>query len=103
MTDPHVCLTCGAHLPGDAPPPDLCPTCDEPRQYVRASGQAWGRHEALLASHAPRIEEEAFGLWGVGLEPELAIGQRALLVRTPEGNVLCDCMQLLHDATAETR
>jgi hypothetical protein len=36
----------------------------------------------------------------VGLEPALAIGQRALLVRTPEGNVLWDCVPLLHDATA---
>lgn len=101
MTDPHVCLTCGAHLPGDAPPPALCPICDEPRQYVREGGQAWGRHDALLADHAPRIEDEALGLVGVGLDPALAIGQRALLVRTPEGNVLWDCVPLLHDATIE--
>ncbi|MDF1521316.1 MAG: hypothetical protein P1P87_00670 [Trueperaceae bacterium] len=99
MVDPHVCLTCGAHLPGDTPPPALCPICDEPRQYVEETGQAWGRHDALLAGHGPRIEEEAFGLVGVGLEPPLAIGQRALLVRTPEGNVLWDCVPLLHDAT----
>ncbi len=100
-TDPHVCLTCGAHVPGDATPPALCPICDEPRQYVKASGQAWGRHDGLLADHAPRIEPEAFGLMGVGLEPEVAIGQRALLVRTPEGNVLWDCVPLLHEATVE--
>lgn len=97
MTDPHVCLTCGAHQPGHAPPPTLCPICDEPRQYVRAGGQAWGRHDALLTEHASRIEDEALGLVGVGLEPAVAIGQRALLVRTPEGNVLWDCVPLLHD------
>src|SRR5690606_31885134 len=34
-------------------------------------------------------------LYGVGLEPQVAIGQRALLVRTPEGNVLWDCVPAL--------
>ena len=101
MVDPHVCLTCGAHVPGDAPPPSLCRICDEPRQYVTESGQAWERHDALLAAHAPRIQEEAFGLVGVGLDPPVAIGQRALLVRTPTGNVLWDCVPLLHDVTVE--
>lgn len=101
VADPHVCRTCGAHLPGDAPPPGLCPICDEPRQYVKESGQTWGRHDALLTGHAPRIVPEAFGLTGVGLEPALAIGQRALLVPTPEGNVLWDCVPLLHEVTIE--
>jgi hypothetical protein len=99
MPDPIVCVTCGAHVPGDAPPPDVCPICDEPRQYVRATGQTWRAHHDLLAEHAPRIAQEAPDLWGVGLEPALAIGQRALLVRTPEGNVLWDCVPLLHDET----
>jgi hypothetical protein len=64
---------------------------------VRAGGQVWRPHHDLLAEHAARIEPEAPDLWGVGLEPALAIGQRALLVRTPEGNVLWDCVPLLHD------
>ncbi len=96
MTDPIVCLTCGAHVPGDVEPPALCPICDEPRQYVGAGGQVWRPHRELLPEHAPRVEEEATDLWGVGLEPPLAIGQRALLVRTPEGNVLWDSVPLLH-------
>jgi hypothetical protein len=99
MTDPIVCMTCGAHVPGDAEPPALCPICDEPRQYVREDGQVWQRHAELLPDHAPRIEEEASDLWGLGLEPQVGIGQRALLVRTPEGNVLWDCVPLLHPET----
>jgi hypothetical protein len=35
------------------------------------------------------------------VRPAVAIGQRALLVRTPEGNVLWDCVPLLDDAAEE--
>jgi len=34
---------------------------------------------------------------GIGVEPAFAIGQRALLVQTPEGNVLWDCISLLDE------
>ena len=36
---------------------------------------------------------------GIGTTPSFAIGQRALLVRTPSGNVLWDCISLLDDDT----
>ncbi|MGI8916045.1 MAG: MBL fold metallo-hydrolase [Chloroflexota bacterium] len=39
------------------------------------------------------------GLTGIGTQPEFAIGQRALLVQTANGNVLWDCISLLDDAT----
>ncbi|HZJ09791.1 MAG TPA: hypothetical protein VFD39_08860 [Trueperaceae bacterium] len=91
----HVCVTCGAHLPGGSPPPALCPICDEPRQYVPLDGQRWLSYADLAASHANRIEEVEVDLWGVGVEPTFAIGQRALLVRTEEGNLLWDCVPLL--------
>jgi hypothetical protein len=48
------------------------------------------------------LREEESGLLGVGVEPKVAIGQRALLVRTPYGNVLWDCVPLL-DAAARRR
>lgn len=44
-----------------------------------------------------RFTEYEAGLWGVGLKPGLAIGQRALLVRTEAGNVLWDCVPVLTD------
>ena len=40
-------------------------------------------------------------LTGIGTVPGFAIGQRALLVQTPNGNVLWDCISLLDDATVE--
>ena len=39
-------------------------------------------------------------LLGVGVQPAVAIGQRALLVQTPHGNVLWDCVSLLDDASS---
>jgi hypothetical protein len=55
----------------------------------------------LAADHAVSIREEEPDLFGVGVEPSVAIGQRALLVRTPEGNVLWDCIPLLDDAARQ--
>ena len=43
------------------------------------------------------IREEEPGLTGIGTEPSFAIGQRALLVEAPGGNVLWDCITLLDD------
>ncbi len=39
------------------------------------------------------------GLTEIGTVPKFAIGQRALLVQTPAGNVLWDCVSLIDDAT----
>ena len=39
------------------------------------------------------------GLIGIGTQPKFAIGQRALLLCTPEGNILWDCISLVDDAT----
>jgi glyoxylase-like metal-dependent hydrolase (beta-lactamase superfamily II) len=41
------------------------------------------------------------GLLGVGTEPPFAIGQRALLVQAPGGNVLWDCITVIDDAAVE--
>jgi hypothetical protein len=38
------------------------------------------------------------GLTGLGIEPSFGIGQRALLVQTPDGNVLWDCVGFIDDA-----
>jgi hypothetical protein len=38
---------------------------------------------------------------GIGTEPRFAIGQRALLVQTPSGNVLWDCISLIDEATIQ--
>ena len=56
----------------------------------------------IASDHAVVVREEEPELFGVGMDPTFAIGQRALLVRTSQGNVLWDCTSLLDD-TARAR
>jgi hypothetical protein len=94
-----ICSTCGSQFaPSESAPPS-CPICDDDRQYVPASGQAWTTHEALARSHFNCFRQHGRDLIGIGTMPAFAIGQRALLIRTARGNVLWDCISLLDEAT----
>lgn len=53
----------------------------------------------LARDHTSDLREEETNLLGIGTSPFFAAGQRALLVCTPQGNVLWDCVCLL-DAAA---
>ena len=64
---------------------------------LSAVGQEWTTLKRLAIDHRNRFEEEAPHLLGIGTEPEFAIGQRALLVGSPDGNLLWDCITLLDD------
>jgi hypothetical protein len=95
-----VCVQCGTEFAETAKPPPRCPICEDERQFVRHTGQAWTKLERLRTDHHNRIEDEAPQLLGIGTEPEFAIGQRALLLQSPGGNLLWDCITLLDDETA---
>jgi hypothetical protein len=47
------------------------------------------------------LKEEEPGLIGIGTQPSFAIGQRALLLRGEQGNILWDCISFLDDETAD--
>jgi hypothetical protein len=94
-----ICITCGTQFGATQQPPEHCPICEDERQYVRQAGQAWTTLDALQRDHRNTIRPEASALTGIGTEPKFAIGQRALLVQTPSGNVLWDCISLLDSAT----
>jgi len=93
----YLCVTCGVQFAASAEPPTRCPICDDERQYVGWDGQRWTTLEELRADHRADIREEEPGLVGIGCEPGFAIGQRALLVQAPSGNVLWDCISLVDD------
>lgn len=95
-----ICVQCGVQFSKTAEPPLSCPICNDERQFVRHTGQEWTTLKRLQADHQNRLQEEAPLLLGIGTEPEFAIGQRALLVQSPAGNVLWDCISLLDDETA---
>jgi len=94
-----ICVQCGTQYSETAKPPLQCLICEDERQFVRHNGQEWTTLNRLAADHRNRFEEEAPRLLGVGTEPDFAIGQRALLVQTPAGNLLWDCIALLDNRT----
>jgi len=94
-----LCATCGTQFPAEPQPPASCPICSDPRQYVAAGGQRWTTLEALRRGHANTFRQIGADYLAIETLPAFAIGQRALLVRTPHGNLLWDCVSLLDDAT----
>ncbi len=94
-----ICVTCGVQFAATDRPPQRCPVCEDQRQYVGYDGQQWTTLETLQHDHHTVIKLEETGLTGIGTDPELAIGQRALLVQTPTGNVLWDCVSVLDAPT----
>lgn len=94
-----ICITCGTQFPESEEPPSACPICEDERQYIGPNGQQWTTLSELQADHHNVIKTVEPGLTGIGTDPSFAIGERALLVQTPEGNVLWDCISLLDDPT----
>ena len=94
-----ICIQCGTQFDETERPPSSCRICEDERQFVRHGGQEWTTLDRLARDHHNRIEEEAPNLLGIGTEPEFAIGQRALLLQSPGGNLLWDCISLLDDET----
>jgi hypothetical protein len=96
-----LCTGCGLQFPPADTPPPRCPICDEARQFVPPGGQGWTTLDALSRTHRNAFQRMEPGLYGIGTTPDFAIGQRALLIRRPEGNILWDCVALLDAATID--
>ncbi|RIJ76683.1 hydrolase [Nakamurella silvestris] len=84
-----TCFTCGIEHPDTPRPPANCAICDDERQWVPPSGQQWTTQAELIeAGYTTHVRELEPDLYAITVEPELAIGHRGLLVRTPAGNLL---------------
>jgi hypothetical protein len=97
----HLCKTCGTSFSEAPNPPAHCPICEDERQFVPRQGQQWTTLRALTETHVngwARLEPDLFQ---IQTHPGFGIGQRALLVRTPHGNFLWDCVALIDEATIE--
>ncbi|HEY2133682.1 MAG TPA: MBL fold metallo-hydrolase [Acetobacteraceae bacterium] len=94
-----ICTTCGCQYPDTEAPPAGCLICQDDRQYVNPTGQAWTSLPAMHKTYFNAFRQLEPGLLGVGTFPAFAIGQRALLLRTKAGNILWDCISFLDDIT----
>ncbi|KAI0014977.1 beta-lactamase-like protein [Xylariomycetidae sp. FL0641] len=97
-----VCTACGTQFPTvERSEVKTCFICDDPRQFTPPSGQSFTTLDALRSSHRntfhPLSDDDRF--ISVVTEPKVAIGQRAVIIKTPKGNVMWDCITLLDDDT----
>jgi glyoxylase-like metal-dependent hydrolase (beta-lactamase superfamily II) len=97
----HICKACGTSFPEASDPPAHCPICQDERQYVPRHGQQWTTPCQLAQDHVNGWSMLEADLFQIHTHPDFAIGQRALLLRTSQGNILWDCLSLLDDATIE--
>ena len=96
-----ICTACGTQFPFSTSPPGGCPICEDERQYVPAAGQSWTTLEALQQSRWNGFRRYETGLLALGTFPAFAIGQRAFVVQSEDGNLLWDCIALIDAATVD--
>jgi hypothetical protein len=97
-----VCRTCGVQHRSSPAPPAGCDICLDERQYVPPQGQRWTTvPELSQEGYRIEVRELEPGLTGVGAEPKVGIGQRALLVQTQDGNFLWDSFGFIDDRGIE--
>ncbi|WVW81997.1 hypothetical protein I302_104002 [Kwoniella bestiolae CBS 10118] len=88
-----ICKACGTQYPASFDIQRNCVICEDPRQYVPATGQEWtnmaelgeGRKHVLLQ------DEEDGRVTMIGCEPGFAINQTPILIETAEGSYIWDC------------
>lgn len=93
----YICAACGTQYPGGPVEPAQCPICQDARQFVPVSGQAWVTPADLSARLEIVWNHEEPAVQSLILEPHFAIGQRAFLIETDQGNILWDCIGLVDD------
>jgi hypothetical protein len=95
----YICQTCATQFAARDREPERCPICTDERQYIGEGGQRWTTLGRLQAEYHTVIKAVEPGLTGISVHPAFSIGQRALLVQTPEGNLLWDCIPLIDPPT----
>ncbi|KAI1378886.1 beta-lactamase-like protein [Hypoxylon crocopeplum] len=99
-----VCTACGTQFPtADRQELKTCFICDDPRQFTPPTGQAFTTLDEICSSSkntwTPVCGDNRFA--SIVTEPKVGIGQRAILIKTPQGNVLWDCITLIDEETID--
>ncbi|KAK2608878.1 hypothetical protein QQS21_002591 [Conoideocrella luteorostrata] len=96
-----ICNACGVQY--DSRSMRSCKICDDPRQFVPPEGQTWTslREMQLSKRFTNEFRMDAYhtGVISILTQPQVAIGQRAILLCSPKGNVLWDCISYIDDDT----
>jgi hypothetical protein len=102
MDPVRLCATCAVEQPSDGPLPAVCPICADERQWVPVDGQRWTTLDALAAEgRRGALAELEPGVTALTVTPSVGIGQHALLVATPAGNLLWEPTGYVDDALAD--
>src|ERR1700710_195646 len=100
-----ICTACGTQFDHeDRSILTRCRICDDPRQFVPTSGQAFTtlgelKREKHGNKWKPFDEDDRF--WSIWTEPKVGIGQRAILIKTSLGLIMWDCITYLDAETIE--
>jgi len=98
VVEAFVCRTCGVQHAASDRPPARCAICEDERQYVPPEGQRWASvGELRREGHRIDVRDLEPRLTGIGATPQVAIGQRGLLIQSPAGNFLWDCFGYIDD------
>src|SRR5215208_1450830 len=92
-----ICVACGTQYPDSGGPPERCPICLDPRQYVPPEGQRWTTLAELARDHANALREEH----GRGGLAGIAISHPHYYSSMIEWAHRFDCPIHLHAADAE--
>jgi hypothetical protein len=95
------CSTCGTQFTNAIYITKDCPICDNDRQFIPPNGQSWTKWNDLNINYSNNINELVPNLFEIRTSPRFALGQKAFLIITPNGNVLWDCVSLLNESTIE--
>ncbi|MFD2247597.1 MBL fold metallo-hydrolase [Pontibacter ruber] len=96
---PNICATCGTRYATSKIQTDTCPICEDERQYVGDGGQTWTSYHNLAKKSTIKIAKLQENLYELKITPDFAIGQKAHLVLSENGNVLWDCIPYLDEQT----
>jgi hypothetical protein len=100
--DAYICITCGTQYTPSIKPPKHCFICEDERQWVNHQGQQWISPPILATKYVNHFLELEPNLFEIKTSPLFAIGQRALLIQSKQGNILWDCLSLIDQETIDT-
>ncbi|WP_375000829.1 hydrolase [Aeromicrobium sp. CTD01-1L150] len=96
----RICATCAVEYA--EPLPEVCPICDDERQWVPADGQQWiAVSDLRVAGQELHWSDAEPSRAEITARPGVGIGQTAQLVSTPAGSLLWDPTGYIDDETAE--